>query len=67
MRQREVLADLHRDSGKAEDLAAMFELSVKRVRGHLQLTRRASSATDSPPVAASPKPPATTSNHTATA
>ncbi|ALE76982.1 hypothetical protein FRP1_30150 (plasmid) [Pseudonocardia sp. EC080625-04] len=66
-RQREVLAELHREGRKAEDLAAMFELSVKRVRGHLRQARRASAATDSPPVAALPKPPVTTSDNAATA
>ncbi|GAA1388601.1 hypothetical protein GCM10009613_26190 [Pseudonocardia kongjuensis] len=66
-RQREVLAELHREGRKAEDLAAMFELSVKRVRGHLRQARRASGATDAPTVAASPKPPDTTSDHAATA
>lgn len=67
VRQREILAELHRDGRKAEDLAAMFELSVKRVRGHLRQARRASAATDSPPVSDLPKPSATTSDSVATA
>ncbi|MBN9795487.1 translation initiation factor IF-2 [Pseudonocardia sp. TMWB2A] len=67
VRKREILAELHRDGRKAEDLAAMFELPLKRVRGHLRQARRASAATDSPTVSAPPKPSATTSDNAATA
>ncbi|ANY10789.1 translation initiation factor IF-2 [Pseudonocardia sp. HH130630-07] len=67
VRRREILAELHRDGRKAEDLAAMFELPLKRVRGQLRQARRASATPDSPTVAAPPKPSATTSDNASTA
>ncbi|MBP2371713.1 translation initiation factor IF-2 [Pseudonocardia parietis] len=38
-RQREILAELHRSGRKVDDLAAMFELPVKRVRTFLRQVR----------------------------